>query len=159
MSKYLRLFNNHDGYSAFTQTSEFIRPNVSHCIEEYHVHYGHEDPEVLPANEETFQVFSSYICDEDTVNEYLRNVFSKYEVTMSNGNVTETNRDSFDYISFSWVDQEKRKADPVYVNTELYVYTELNSNVSGTEYTQITNDCGMTYYKWYEIDTLDIPLT
>ena len=40
MSKYLRLFNNHAEYLAFTQTSDFLLPNVSHCISEDDVHYN-----------------------------------------------------------------------------------------------------------------------
>lgn len=40
MSNYLKLFNTHAEYSAFTQTEEFVRPNVSHCIQENEVHYN-----------------------------------------------------------------------------------------------------------------------
>ena len=38
--KYLKLFNNHSQYTAFTQTEDFILPNVSHCIAEGDVHYN-----------------------------------------------------------------------------------------------------------------------
>ena len=40
MSKYLKLFNNHEDYSDFTETSDFILPNVSHCIDQNDVHYN-----------------------------------------------------------------------------------------------------------------------
>ena len=40
MRKYLKLFENHTRYESFTQTEEFVRPNVSHCIGENHVHYN-----------------------------------------------------------------------------------------------------------------------
>ena len=40
MGKYLKLFNTHAEYQAFTQTSDFIKPNVSHCVNENHVHYN-----------------------------------------------------------------------------------------------------------------------
>ena len=40
MSKYLKLFNNHSEYDAFTGSTEFITPNVSLCIEENDVHYN-----------------------------------------------------------------------------------------------------------------------
>lgn len=40
MRKYLKLFNEHTKYQAFTKTSDFIKPNVSHCIAENHVHYN-----------------------------------------------------------------------------------------------------------------------
>ena len=47
MKKYLRLFQNHDDYSDFKGTTDFILPNVSHCIEENEVHYN---PLVDPYN-------------------------------------------------------------------------------------------------------------
>ena len=37
---YLKLFDNHPQYEEFTETDKFILPNVSHCIEENHVHYN-----------------------------------------------------------------------------------------------------------------------
>ena len=40
MRKYLKLFENHTRYESFTQTEEFVRPNVSHCIAENEVHYN-----------------------------------------------------------------------------------------------------------------------
>ena len=38
--KYLKSFENHTGYETFTQSDEFIRPNVSHCVQENEVHYN-----------------------------------------------------------------------------------------------------------------------
>lgn len=38
--KYLRLFDTHADYQDFTETQEFILPNVSYCIEENEVHYN-----------------------------------------------------------------------------------------------------------------------
>jgi len=43
MSKYLKLFDTHNEYSAFTQTEDFVKPNVSHCIQENEVHYNPYD--------------------------------------------------------------------------------------------------------------------
>lgn len=40
MGKYIKVFNNHNGYTAFTQTADFVKPNVSHCISENDVHYN-----------------------------------------------------------------------------------------------------------------------
>ena len=34
MGKYLKLFDTHTEYETFTQTEDFIKPNVSHCITE-----------------------------------------------------------------------------------------------------------------------------
>ena len=38
--KYLKKFNNHNNYSNFTQTADFVKPNVSLCVEENEVHYN-----------------------------------------------------------------------------------------------------------------------
>ena len=40
MGKYLKLFQNHTEYEAFLQTDDFIKPNVSHCIQQNDVHYN-----------------------------------------------------------------------------------------------------------------------
>ena len=40
MSLYLKLFENHNQYTAYTASTEFIKPNVSHCIQEVEVHYN-----------------------------------------------------------------------------------------------------------------------
>ena len=40
MAENLKLFNEHSEYESFIQTEEFIRPNVSYCIEENEVHYN-----------------------------------------------------------------------------------------------------------------------
>lgn len=37
--KYLKSFENHSQYETFTQSDGFIKPNVSHCIEEDEEHY------------------------------------------------------------------------------------------------------------------------
>jgi hypothetical protein len=38
--KYLKKFQNHNAYGAFTQTGEFLKPNVSLCVQENEVHYN-----------------------------------------------------------------------------------------------------------------------
>ena len=38
--KYLKKFSNHSDYNTFTGSTEFIKPNVSHCIQENDVHYN-----------------------------------------------------------------------------------------------------------------------
>jgi hypothetical protein len=41
MAKYLKLFENHNGYTAYTaDTENFILPNVSYCIQENEVHFN-----------------------------------------------------------------------------------------------------------------------
>lgn len=44
MGKYLKLFKKDTDYLYFKKTTDFILPNVSHCIEENHVHYNPIDP-------------------------------------------------------------------------------------------------------------------
>lgn len=38
--EYLKLFENHSQYEDFIQSEDFIKPNVSHCIQENEVHYN-----------------------------------------------------------------------------------------------------------------------
>lgn len=40
MTKYLKKFENHSLYTAFTQTADFVKPNVSLCEQENEVHYN-----------------------------------------------------------------------------------------------------------------------
>ena len=41
MAKYLKLFQNHNGYTAYTaDTENFLLPNVSYCIEQDEVHFN-----------------------------------------------------------------------------------------------------------------------
>ena len=40
MGKYLKKFGNHTDYESFTQTGDFIKPNVSLCVQENEVHYN-----------------------------------------------------------------------------------------------------------------------
>ena len=48
MGKYLKLFQTHADYTAFTQTDDFLLPNVSHCIKENEMHYApYTDPRLI----------------------------------------------------------------------------------------------------------------
>ena len=40
MGKFIKKFENHSSYSAFTRTEKFIKPNVSLCVQENEVHYN-----------------------------------------------------------------------------------------------------------------------
>ena len=40
MAKHLKLFQAHSEYSAFINTEDFIKPNVSYCVSENEVHYN-----------------------------------------------------------------------------------------------------------------------
>lgn len=40
MKEFIKKFNNHNAYIAFTQTEDFIKPNVSLCVQENEMHYN-----------------------------------------------------------------------------------------------------------------------
>lgn len=40
MKEFIKKFNNHNAYTAFTQTADFVKPNVSLCVNENEVHYN-----------------------------------------------------------------------------------------------------------------------
>ena len=44
--KYLKQFNNHEGYTSFTATTAFVKPNVSICIQDVHTHFNPKTCEV-----------------------------------------------------------------------------------------------------------------
>ena len=74
--KYLKLFNTHAEYEAFTATTEFIKPNVSHCVQENEVHYNPIAPpqetrlmvtyNVEDASEPTY-IYGYYVDGEDSI--------------------------------------------------------------------------------------------
>ena len=47
MAENLKLFNEHSEYEDFIQTDDFIRPNVSYCIQEDEVHYNSITPHII----------------------------------------------------------------------------------------------------------------
>lgn len=52
MGKYLKLFETHSQYTAFTQTEDFIRPNVSYCKDQTDI--VHYNPFYDPYNGHTY---------------------------------------------------------------------------------------------------------
>ena len=40
MMEYLKLFQEHSGYTEYKKSEGFLKPNVSHCVNENHVHYN-----------------------------------------------------------------------------------------------------------------------
>ena len=53
---YLKKFENHAEYTAYTASTEFITPNVSHCIQEIEVHYN---PIVPPDYSQEYLTFEA----------------------------------------------------------------------------------------------------
>ena len=58
MGKYIKLFENHTQYTAYTASTEFIKPNVSHCIQENEVHYN-------PYVHDYSQDYLTFVAKED----------------------------------------------------------------------------------------------
>ena len=47
--KYLKKFPNHEGYSAYSASTEYLTPNVSYCAQEDEVHYGSNSEPPMPS--------------------------------------------------------------------------------------------------------------
>ena len=57
--KYIKEFQNHTAYVAFTGTSEYVLPNVSLCDQENEVHFSSESPVPSGPSIATFKVTST----------------------------------------------------------------------------------------------------
>ena len=44
MGKYIKKFDTHSDYEDFIETEDFIKPNVSYCVNDVEVHYNPVDP-------------------------------------------------------------------------------------------------------------------
>lgn len=108
MKEYIKLFNNHQEYEAFTSTDKFIRPNVSHCIEENDVHYNPKG--VLPENLELWEKFNQ-IYGDNVTSEDLE-LFSTYPMTYS-------------------ISDEMWSVEPTYIHS-LAIYTNLTACFGNT---------------------------
>jgi hypothetical protein len=40
MGKYIKKFDTHSDYEDFIETEDFIKPNVSYCVDNVEVHYN-----------------------------------------------------------------------------------------------------------------------
>ena len=69
MGKYLKLFDTHTEYDAFTQTEDFIKPNVSHCITENHVHYNPIETRVIITYNVTSTSNPTGICNSNSLSQ------------------------------------------------------------------------------------------
>ena len=136
--KYLKLFDNHSGYTEY-MSGEAILPNVSHCILEDEVHYNPELPSVLPGNEEAWALYSSLVCDSERLDRDLKNIFSKYQVSMTNPYTYYFKR----FQDVLYIDEGVRftytDGTDTY-NCDIFTYrTALNSSYAVSP---VTNDCG-----------------
>ena len=137
--KYLKLFDNHSGYTEY-MSGEAILPNVSHCILENEVHYN--DLVILfPGNEQAWELYSSLVCDDERLEQDLKNIFTRYAVSMSSSTFEGSHRpgDQPPYTTSGYVF--------TYSNgTETYnrvIETEVTwTNVGVKPPQAATNDCG-----------------
>ena len=68
--EYLRLFENHSGYTEFKNSINFIKPNVSHCIEQNEMHYSPKIPYItININAEATENFT--IATTHNISEYV----------------------------------------------------------------------------------------
>lgn len=95
---------------------------------------------VLPGNEEVWELYSSLVCDSARLDEDLRNIFSKYPVTVEDNTVTR--RDSSREVIY----QDVGKAfafSPYDVIYTCFIKTR-RTNVRAPQYAldSIENNCG-----------------
>ena len=132
----LKLFNNHLEYTEYMNNNEVPIPNVSYCNEEDEVHYN--NVMVLPGNEEVWELYSSLVCDDERLDRDLKNIFSKYLVTVQDKTMDEyVNRESvyqdtgklFTYNTFDFI-------------YECFIKTHRNPRAPQYALDSIENDCG-----------------
>lgn len=135
--KYLKLFENHSGYTEY-MSGEAALPNVSHCIQENEVHYN-DLVTLFPGNEEAWALYSSLVCDDERLKQDLKNIFSKYQVSMTNPYTYYFKR----YQETLYIDEGVRftytDGTDTY-NCDIFTYrTALNSSYAASPE---ANDCG-----------------
>ena len=136
----LKLFNNHLEYTDYMDSNEVPTPNVSYCIEEDEVHYDN-GIRILPENEEIWEEYCAFICDDAELEQDLRNIFSKYVVTVANySHKYGYQEPDTDYgRKFSYYDERGFLYERIVV-TCYSVY------MVGCDHSrEHTNDCGETY--------------
>ena len=82
MGKYIKLFETHDDYLDFTETEDFVLPNVSYCEDRIdEVHYNPlvvVEPLIVVYNvyDETYQDWICNSSEYEDVHQYMRARFS-----------------------------------------------------------------------------------
>lgn len=120
---YLKIFDKHSGYTEYASSEGFLKPNVSHCIEEDHVHYKPLFDPILPENLEVWEEYKKWICNDEEIARD-REIFTRVPVIMFTNNPEE-------YVAFSF-------------RYENYNHERLIT-ITSSSGTPVTNDCGKTY--------------
>jgi hypothetical protein len=80
MKEFIKKFNNHNAYTAFTQTADFVKPNVSLCVNENEVHYNeYTDPRLICIYNIEDISDTTLICGGDEECD-ISDTFSKVEI-------------------------------------------------------------------------------
>ena len=111
MGNYLKLFDTHSEYVAFTQTEDFILPNVSHCIDNNEVHYN----PILSYREQYFTVealesglFNIYLDDTYSyVGNHPESITSYLEYSIDGGTT---------WVRASYIEDEYSSTTPITLN-------------------------------------------
>lgn len=74
--EYLKLFENHSQYEDFIETEDFVRPNVSHCIEQEEVHYN-------PIIHDYSKDYLTFVALEDNTSFGFTDRLSNYQLSYS----------------------------------------------------------------------------
>ena len=61
--EYIKYFNNHNGYTTFRGSEDYVKPNVSYCETEKHVHYNDQEQGSGDENPEPLKAGSFYYSD------------------------------------------------------------------------------------------------
>ncbi|MBO7417769.1 MAG: leucine-rich repeat domain-containing protein [Bacteroidaceae bacterium] len=109
MAKYIKLFENHNGYTAYTaDTENFILPNVSYCIQENEVHFNpYNEPSqdtIITAifhSDSNRMLILGFSIDAETGDIYYGVYFKKIEV-----NGVDVDLDTL-YVFDEWGDIDK----------------------------------------------------
>lgn len=137
MAKYIKKFNAHTDYNTFTQSEDFITPNVSHCIQEQEVHYNPiPDPRL-------FMKF--FITNFDL--EYGTELY--YYSSAAQGNLPAAKGvDLFDKIEIDVVETDINTLD---ANQGKYTFNSGGEHI--VSYT-FKNDTTISPYAFYGVDSI-----
>lgn len=98
MKRYVRVFQEHEDYSNFTRTEDFMLPNVSYCINENDVHYNPiETRLVVKYNVEDASQSTQLYQYSDYCNIKGVNMFDKVEIDGTNIPVVDLDTNNASY--------------------------------------------------------------
>lgn len=90
---FLKYFDNHSGYQDYTSNVDYLRPNVSHCKNDYHVHYGKQpiklraEINAIPVTQDFVltNLTNKYFSGGSSINSPIINATSLNTMSVNNG--------------------------------------------------------------------------